>query len=141
MIILDTNVVSELMRAEPDRQVVRWVAAQPVRALFTTAITQAEILLGVALLPQGKRRRALESAVEEMFAEDFEGRVLAFDGSAAPSFASVVAKRRQGGRPISQADAQIAAIAACHGARIATRNVGDFEECGVGLVNPWEGQR
>lgn len=138
MIILDTNVLSELMRPEPSRQVVRWVAAQPVRALFTTAITQAEILLGLALLPHGKRRRALETAVDEMFAEDFDGRVLAFDSSAAPSFASVVAKRRQDGRPISQADAQIVAIAACHGARVATRNVSDFEDCGIGLVNPWE---
>lgn len=138
MIILDTNVVSELMRPEPDPGVVRWVAAQPARSLFTTAINEAEILLGVALLPRGKRRRALAAAVHEMFAEDFADRVLPFDSPCARDFAAIVARRRNDGRPISHADAQIAAVASCHGAVVATRNTPDFEDCGVRLVNPWE---
>lgn len=138
MIILDTNVVSELMRPRPHRRVVRWVAAQSAHSLFTTAITEAEILLGVALLPEGKRRRTLESAVTEMFSEDFDGRVLPFDSAATRDFADVIATRRNGGRPISHADAQIAAIARCHGAAVATRNVSDFEVCDVELIDPWD---
>ena len=138
MIILDTNVLSELMRPRPAQQVVRWVSGQPARRLFTTAITEAEIILGVALLPGGKRRALLESIVVDMFAEDFGDRALPFDSAAAPFFASIVAARRQGGRPISHADAQIAAIARCHGAAIATRNIADFEGCKVELVNPWD---
>ncbi len=138
MIILDTNVVSELMRPRPDPRALRWVSAQPTRSLFTTAITEAEILLGVALLPEGKRRRALELAVGEMFSDDFEGRVLPFDSAATSDFADIVATRRRNGRPISHADAQIAAIARCHGASVATRNVSDFEGCSVKLLNPWE---
>ncbi len=137
MIILDTNVISEFMRQKPDRLVLQWVATQPARRLYTTAITQAEILLGVALLPDGKRRSLLESTVNEMFAEDFEGRVLPFDGSVAPDFANIVVTRRHNGRPISHADAQIASIARCHGAAIATRNISDFEGCHLDLINPW----
>jgi predicted nucleic acid-binding protein len=138
MIILDTNVVSELMRPKPNRQVVRWVSSQPARSLFTTAVTEAEIQLGIALLPQGKRRKALESTVTQMFAEDFDGRVLPFDSAATVAFADIVASRRRSGRPISHADAQIAAVARCHGAAVATRNVSDFEDCDLSLLNPWD---
>lgn len=137
MIVLDTNVLSELMRPSPHPRVVRWVAAQPVRSLFTTAITEAEILLGVALLPTGKRRSALKEAVVAMFAEDLRGRILPFESAAAAEFASILSSRRRGGRPMSHADAQIAAIARSHGARVATRNISDFEGCELSLCNPW----
>jgi len=137
MIILDTNVISELMKPKPNRRVVAWVSAQPRPSLFTTAITEAEVLLGVALLPAGKKRRALEATIADMFAEDFERRVLAFDSSAAGDFAQIVAARRQAGRPIAHADAQIAAIARSFGAAVATRNGADFAGCDVELHDPW----
>lgn len=137
MILLDTNVVSELMRPAPSARVVAWVSRQPGGSLYTTSVTQAEILYGVRLLPAGRRRRALETAVQALFREDFASRVLAFDGGAAPSYAQIAADRRRSGRPISQLDAQIAAIARAAGATLATRNTGDFEGCGVSLVNPW----
>ena len=115
-----------------------WVAARPVQSLYTTAVAQAEILHGVALLRAGRRRNALQSAADSMFREDFAGRVLAFDGDAARAYAGIAATRRRAGRPISQLDAQIAAIASSRGASLATRNLGDFAGCGVDLVNPWE---
>jgi hypothetical protein len=137
MIILDTNVLSELMRPEPASEVLRWLATYPASRLFTTAITQAEILYGIELLPAGKRRAGLESAVEAMFEEDFTGRVLPFDSDAARVFPQIAASRRALGRPITQIDAQIAAIARSRGATLATRNSGDFEHCGIPLLNPW----
>lgn len=137
MIVLDTNVLSELLRQRPAVPVQTWVAAQPVSSLFTTTITQAEMLLGVALLPPGKRRAGLEEAVTGLFDGDLSGRVLPFDASAARAFAVVSVARRQAGRPLTQLDAQIAAIARSRGAAIATRNTSDFEGCGVTLVNPW----
>lgn len=137
MIILDTNVLSETMRSEPSPVVLRWLAAQPVMQLFTTTITEAEILFGLAILGEGRRRTALEQAARAMFAEDFAGRVLAFDSAAASDFAAIAAERRRAGCPISQADAQIAAIARSRGGRVATRNTADFEGCGIALINPW----
>jgi predicted nucleic acid-binding protein len=137
MIVLDTNVVSELMKEAPDETVRAWVAGQPATSLYTTSITQAEILHGIALLPAGKRRNALEAAAEAMFKDDFGGRVLPFGSDAAQSYARISAQRRRGGRPISQFDAQIAAIARSAGAALATRNTTDYEGCGVRLVNPW----
>lgn len=139
MIVLDTNVLSELMRPHPTPLVVSWVSARPATSLFTTAITQAELLYGVALLPAGRRRTAIERAVEQMFAEDFEGRVLAFDAAAAREYASISARRRHSGRPIAHLDAQIAAIACSRGASVATRNIGDFEDCGTNILDPWNG--
>lgn len=136
-ILLDTNVLSELLRAQPQASVLSWVAAQPVDNLFVSAVTQAEMMLGVHLLPAGKRRQLLEQAVGAMFREDFAGRVLPFDSAAAPAYANVVAARRTAGRPISQFDAQIAAIALSRGATLATRNVADFAGCGIGLLDPW----
>ncbi len=138
MIILDTNVLSEMMRPAPAGAVLAWLAAQPAASVYTTSITQAEILYGLALLPGGRRRRALEDAVTTMFAEDFGGRILEFGTQAAPPYASIASKRRRSGRPISHFDAQIAAIAFSTGAAIATRNVADFEGCGVALVDPWK---
>ncbi len=138
MILLDTNVLSELMRAEPAPRVVDWIAAQPAQGLFTTSITQAEILHGVMLLPPGKQRDAFEAAAQAMFADEFAGRILAFGADAALPYAYIAVDRRHAGRPISHFDAQIAAIARCSGAAIATRNVADFEGCGVEVVNPWD---
>jgi len=138
MIILDTNVLSELMKPTPAAKVVDWVAAQPAAGLYTTSITQAEILHGLMLLPQGRRRRALEAAATSMFLEDFGGRILGFGTDAAPPYARIASDRRRAGRPISHFDAQIAAIARFTGAGIATRNLADFEGCGVKLVDPWK---
>lgn len=138
MIVLDTNVLSELLAPSPSPAVVAWVAAQPAAAVFTTAVTEAEILYGLALLPDGRRRQALETAVRPIFSEDLAGRVLAFDREAAASYAAIAARRRALGRPISQFDAQIAAIAVSRGASIATRNVADFAETGAPVINPWE---
>jgi predicted nucleic acid-binding protein len=139
MILLDTNVLSELMRPAPDQAVERWLGDQPVTSVFISAITEAELRYGVALLPAGKRRLTLVSVIEAMLGEDFAGRVLPFDSAAAAAFAEIAANRRQAGRPIAQADAQIAAIARSRGAVLATRNVADFEDCGIELVNPWTG--
>lgn len=138
MIVLDTNVLSELMRPTPSEAVLRWFAGRSAATLFTTTITQAEILFGLALLPEGRRRSDLLVAAEQMFAEDFAGRVLPFDSMAAKAFAPIAAGRRQQGRPTGAFDAQIAAIAASHGAALATRNVADFLDCGVPIINPWE---
>jgi len=138
MIILDTNVLSELMRPAPSEAVIRWVARQPDTSLYTTSITQAEILYGLALLPTGRRRSDLLTAAEQMFADDFAGRVLPFDAVAATSFGTIAARRRQQGRPIEAFDAQIAAISSSRGAALATRNVTDFLDCGLTIINPWD---
>ena len=135
--LLDTNVLSELLRNVPDRSVLTWLAAQPAQGLFATAVTQAEMMLGARLLPAGKRRTALESALRGMFDEDFAGRVLPFDSAATAAYAEIVAARRAVGRPISQFDAQIAAIARQHSMGVATRNLDDFTGCGVAVINPW----
>lgn len=137
MIVLDTNVLSELMRGAPDSAVFAWVAARPRRELCTTSVNMAEILYGVAALPRGRRRSGLAAAAEAMFAEDFAGRVLPFDNSAARHYAEIVAARRRAGKPIEAFDAQIAAIAATRGAGIATRDSSGFWDCGVTLINPW----
>ncbi len=138
MIILDTNVLSELMKPKKSEIVRSWAAQQSLMSLFTTTITQAEILYGIALLSAGKRRDELSQAAHLMFSEDFAGRVLPFDQAAAVAFANIASQRRHNGTPISQADAQIAAICYTHAATIATRNFSDFEECGISIINPWE---
>ncbi len=137
MIILDTNVLSEALRPLPSGVVLRWLAAQEPEAVFTTAITQAEVLYGIELLPPGKRRVRLSAAIEKMFAEEFQGRILPFDDEAARAFAKILAARDAAGRPISQFDAMIAAIARSRHAAVATRNTADFERCGIQLINPW----
>jgi predicted nucleic acid-binding protein len=138
MIVLDTNVLSEALRVEPADSVTRWMAAQHAANLFTTAISQAEILRGIALMPPSRRRALLEKSAAGIFAEDFAGRILAFDSMAAAAFAEIAAGRRRLGRPISVFDAQIAAIALVHKAAVATRNVNDFADCGIDIINPWE---
>ena len=137
MIILDTNVLSEALRPLPSGVVVRWLAAQEPEAVFTTAITQAEVLYGIELLPPGKRRLRLSAAIEKMFAQEFQGRILPFDDEAARAFAKIVADRDAAGRPIAQFDAMIAAIARSRHAAVATRNTADFERCGIQLIHPW----
>ena len=137
MIVLDTNVISELMKPTPAASVIRWIATQAAANLYTTSINQAEILHGIKLLPSGKRRNSIEEAVNAMFVEDFAGRILPFGSDAAEPYARIAAARQRAGRPISQFDAQIAAIALTAGADVATRNVSDFERCGVGVVDPW----
>jgi predicted nucleic acid-binding protein len=138
MIILDTNVLSELMRSEPSPSVLAWVARQPPAELCTTSITHAEILYGIELLTKSKRREGLLEAAEAMFAEDLAGCIFGFESDAARVFSKIAARRRAAGRPISHADAQIAAIARVRGAKLATRNVGDFEACGLDVVDPWQ---
>jgi predicted nucleic acid-binding protein len=137
MIILDTNVLSELMKPKPSPAVAAWVAKQPITELFTTSITEAEIFYGIELLPKGKRRDGLRTAAQAMFIEDLTGRVFSFDSDAARAFSGIAAHRRTLGKPINHADAQIAAIAQTRGARLATRNAGDFKDCGVDIVDPW----
>lgn len=139
MTVLDTNVVSELMKPSRSEAVLTWLYSQrKVDDLFVTTITVAEVLYGIELLPKGKRRDGLESAAEAMFALDFGGRILAFEEQAARIFPLLAASRRRLGRPIEFFDAQIAAISKVHGATLATRDTDDFEGCGVRLVNPWQ---
>ena len=137
MIVLDTNVVSELMNLEASPVVLAWVGSRDRLELHTTSVTQAEVLDGVLALPAGRRRRAIEGAAEAMFKEDFAGRILGFDSNCARPYAQLVNDRKRRGRPISQLDAQIAAIARAADATLATRNVKDFEHCGIRVINPW----
>jgi len=137
MIVWDTNVVSELMRPKPHAQVLAWTDRQTVSEVFITAITLAELWYGIGRLPTGRRRKELAEVFDDMLTEDFERRVLDFDGVAAAHSADLVVERERIGRPISMADAQIAAICRSHGAALATRNVDDFANVGVEVVNPW----
>lgn len=139
MLVLDTNVISELMKASPSARVVEWWSQQQSGELFTTSLTMAEILYGIEILPKGKRRDNLLAEAEAVFTEDLAGRILPFDEEAARFFPGIAAKRRSEGRPIAELDAQIAAVAHSRHAILATRNTADFEGCGVRLANPWEG--
>lgn len=139
MVVIDTNIVSELMSAEPSVEVLAWVDDRPRRELFVTAVTEAEVRTGIALLPEGRRRRGLAEACERAFGSLFAGRVLPFDSDAARAYADIAAARRGIGRPIGQADGQIAAIARARGMAVATRNVRDFAEMGIDIFNPWDG--
>lgn len=136
--LLDTNVLSELCRAVPSPAVLDWFAVRMPESLFVSAVTQAEMMLGARLLPVGKRRTALEGTLAAMFAGDFTGRILPFDAQAVPAYVELVSRRRSAGRPISQFDAQIAAIALSRGLVLATRNGRDFEGiAGLTLQDPW----
>ena len=137
MFVLDTNVVSELMRATPAEFVVAWVDRQPAAEVYLTAITVAELLYGVARLPDGRRKTDLAERIETMLREDFEHTVVPFDETAAAHYADIVVRRERAGRPIGMADAQISATCRSHGAVLATRNIDDFADTGVTLANPW----
>ena len=147
MIVVDSNVISELMRREPHPAVLAWVAAQPRVLLYTTHINQAEILYGIGALPEGPhgsspwaegpRRTALAAAATAMFAEDFAGRILPFEAGAAARYPEIVLARRQAGNPIEKFDALIAAAALAAGASIATRDTGGFAGCGLTVIDPW----
>lgn len=138
MIVLDTNVVSELMKAAPAQSVTDWLDAQPVSDLWLTSVTVAELMYGVARLPKGRRRTAVASAIAEMINEDFAGRIHDFDAAAAHRYGEIVVRRETLGRPISMADAEIAAICHVHGATLATRNTNDFADTGIALRDPWQ---
>ena len=138
MTVLDTNVISELMKPSRSEAVVTWLSTQQkADEFFVTTITVADVLYGIELLPKGERRDGLERQAETMFTQDFAGRILPFDEHAARIFSLLAAGRRRLGRPIEFFDAQIAAIARTHGATLATRNTDDFEGCGIRLINPW----
>lgn len=137
MILLDTNVLSELIRPDPDDGVLRWIDSLDAAALATTAITAAELLYGVARLRAGRRRDLLSEAIRGMIEDDLGGRVEPFGATAAAHYAALVSDRERAGRPISIADAQIAAICRALGATLATRNTDDFEATGIELINPW----
>lgn len=137
MIVLDTNVLSEALKPAPDQTVLQWLADQNRDAVFTTAITQAEILYGVQILPAGRRRSRLQAAVERMFEDEFHGRILPFDAESALVYPKIVGNRMQLGRPISQFDAVIASVCRSREASIATRNGSDFGDCGLSIINPW----
>jgi predicted nucleic acid-binding protein len=138
MIVLDTNVISELMRPDPHPGVLAWVSTQPRAALYTTSVNRAEILFGIAALPEGRRRSALAESAALMFDEDLANRVLPFDAAAASQYARIVVSRRRAGTPIEAFDALIAATALIAGAAVATRDADGFEGCGVTVINPWD---
>lgn len=138
MIVLDTNVISEVIRPAPGPKVLDWLDEQSPNSIFTTAVTRGEILYGIRLLSDGQRRQRLWTAALAIFGEDFAGRVLSFDSDAADIYAEIGASRRAAGRPISQFDATIAAITRSHGAKLATRNAKDFDGCGIDVINPWD---
>jgi predicted nucleic acid-binding protein len=137
MIILDTNVVSEPLKPAPDPQVLDWLNAQVPEALYLTTVNLAELLAGVALMPAGRRRTALQQALDAQIMPLFEGRVLPFDRPAAEAFARINASAQAAGQTLGFADAAIAAIASAHGFAVATRNVRDFAGTGVDVLNPW----
>ena len=140
MIILDTNVASELGKAEPAPEVAAWLARQSFTELYLTAVNDAELLYGIERLPEGRRRDQLAAEDEGLIDEDLGGRVLPFDRASARAYAEIRVARERAGRPFGETlhrDCMIAAIARVNGAAVATRNVSDFEGCGVEVVNPW----
>jgi toxin FitB len=137
MFILDTNVISELMNPHGSQTVKSWVNSHPRESLFTTTITQAEILYGIAILPEGNRKQRLQEAAHIVFNQELRNQRLVFDSQSAEHFASLSNDRRRQGNPISQFDAQIAAICRTHQATIVTRNVDDFLNCQIEVIDPW----
>ena len=139
MLLLDTNVLSVMMSITPAQAVADWLLEQPSDALFTATVCQAEILSGIAALPNGRRRTALREAAEALFTDDFGGRVLPFDADAAAAYADMLAACRGAGRPVGTIDLMLAAIARVRNAGVVTRNVADFEGVGLRIINPWNG--
>ncbi|MCY1431978.1 Toxin FitB [compost metagenome] len=139
MILLDTNVILEPLRRDPELRVIEWIDAQPLETLYLSAITVAELRAGVALMPAGKRRKVLHEQIETRVLPMFVGRMLPFDLAASKAYAELLAKARQAGSGIQTADACIAAIASANGFKIATRDTSPFEAAGLHVVNPWLG--
>lgn len=138
MLVLDTNLVSELMRSGPNPRVLDWVAAQPLDEMAIATVTLMEVRFGVATLPYGQRRTELDQRFRQFLAQGFADRILPFDSAAADACADIRAARRSMGRPIAIEDGMIAAVAKTHGAAVATRDTSGFEACGIILINPWE---
>jgi len=136
--ILDTNVISEIMRPVPNRQVAAWFAETDAQQRQVTVITEAELLLGISLMPAGNRRNVYAAAIKRILTVEMRNAILPFESADAPFFADVMSARRRAGRPLKELDAQIAAIALRRGLPVATRNVRDFADCGVTLINPWD---
>ena len=139
MILLDTNVLSELMRAAPSAAVLTWLNEQDATTVFVSAVTIAEIEYGLRLSPDGRRKSGLRTRFERFLALAFEGRIRDFDQAAARSYGEIMGGRREVGRPMSVPDGQIAAIARSRDDAVATRNVSDFVDCGLEVINPFEG--
>jgi toxin FitB len=138
MFLLDTNVLSVMMDEPLPRPVAEWLAGTPLRFLYTTTVCQAEILAGIATLAEGRRRLGLEAAARTLFGETLAGKIWPFDTQAAQAYAEIFAGRKRAGRPTKPTDLMIAAIAVTRDASVVTRNVGDFNGCGVAVINPWE---
>jgi predicted nucleic acid-binding protein len=138
MIVLDTNVISEMMRAHPDEAVAHWYRRLARRALFTTSINCGEVLAGIETMALGRKRAELANEARVMFNTEFEGRILSFDQRAAEHYANIVAHRKRRGERIDALDAQIAAIARANDMGVATRNTKDFQDCGIDIINPWD---
>ena len=136
-VLLDTNVVSELIRKTPDPAVEAWAAGHALEDLYFSAVSEAELRYGAAILPAGRRRASLVSDIERMLSDAFDGRVLPFDSTAARAYADIAAMRRSAGRTVPPADCQVAAIAQSRDMAVATRNVRDFEDIDIEIVNPW----
>ena len=137
MYVIDTNVASELMRPSPSPAVAKWIAGRDAEELYLTAVSEAELLYGVAIVPAGRRRNELEAAMLRWLETGFAERILPFDSAAARAYADIAAGRRSAGRPIAPADCQIAAIARSRGMAVATRNVRDFGDIDIEVVDPW----
>jgi len=138
MILIDTNVISELWKAEPNPDVLAWIDAQTVETLYLSAVTVAELRFGLATMPQGKRRTIYQERLEKEVLPTFTGRVLPFDLNASQAYADLMARAKAGGKAIGKADGYIAATASACGLMVATRDISPFEAAGLKIVNPWE---
>lgn len=138
MILLDTNVLSEIMKPEPSPKVLQWLKVQNARNLYLSSVSIAEIGFGLRILPEGRRRLDLQSRFETFLARGFDQRILDFNESSARLYAEIMGFRKEIGRPMSLPDGQIASISRCHNFSLATRNTDDFESCGITLINPFQ---
>ena len=137
MILLDTNVISELMRPEPAIQILAWFGNNSTERLVLSSITEAELLRGITILPEGRLKIFKSKLLSEFLLIDFANLILPFESKAANHYAEIFATRKTLGRPISTFDCMIAAIAKANGCKLATRNISDFEQCGLEIINPW----
>lgn len=138
MILIDTNILSEMMKPFPDTAVLKWIDKQEITQMFISTVTLAEISYGLHVLPEGKRRENLELAFNNAVLEAFSGRILPFDELSAYTYGKIMGHRKKQGQPLGMPDGQIAAIALTHNAIVATRNVRDFIHCGLQLINPFD---